>query len=205
MSDLIFARSPFHLKQTSVADPPPPAYECYETNDYSRYSVLSGFSVNAAGAIQNGTIVDKATGATLTQTAITGINGESSFPVVYIATPVTLRVTFNIPSGYSTSAHTCTVDATQAAGTPTCQNVKLVDFSQGTSGGSVGLNIVYTNCSDVSTSLLVNVDNQGVTIQVKYPATTYLSWHYTTSSGNAVLYWVYNVTQNYIDSNTTNA
>ena len=69
MSNLIFARSPYTIKHTSVADPPPPPYECFETNDYGRYADIAGYSVNAAGAIQNGTITDKITGNTLTQTA----------------------------------------------------------------------------------------------------------------------------------------
>lgn len=195
MSNLIFARSPYTIKHTSVADPPPPPYECFETNDYGRYADIAGYSVNAAGAIQNGTITDKITGNTLTQTAITGINGETSFPVVYVATTVTLRITFNIPSGYSTTSHTCTIDVTQAAGTPTCQQVKLFNFS-GISTLAT-FNYSYTDCSNQSQSGTLTGASSTVFINVKYPYTTYLSWFYT----GGALATIYLITDSYIERN----
>jgi len=195
MSDLIFARSPYTIKHTSVADPPDPPYECFITNEYGRYADLAGYSVNAAGAIQSGTITDKISGATLTQTAITGINGEASFPVVYEATTVTLRVTFNIPSGYNASSHTCTVDVTQAAATPTCQQVKLFNFS-GISTLAT-LNYSYTDCSSASQSGTLSGASSTVLINVKYPYTSYLSWYYT----GGVLAPIYLITDSYIANN----
>ena len=121
MSDLIFARSPYTIKHTSTANPPDPAYECFGTNIYGRYADFTGFSVNAAGTIVNGTITDKISGTTLTRTATTTTSGATSFPVVFEATQVNIRVTFNLPSGYNASSHTCEIEVTQAAGTPTCQ------------------------------------------------------------------------------------
>ena len=196
MSDLIFARSPYTIKHTSTANPPDPAYECFDTNIYGRYADFTGFSVNAAGTIVNGTITDKISGATLTRTATTTTSGATSFPVVFEATQVNIRVTFNLPSGYNASSHTCEIEVTQAAATPTCQAVKLFNFS----GISSASNLVYsyTDCSNASQSGTLSGANSTVTINVKFPYTQYLFYNYSLSG---VLPFIYIITDNYIAAN----
>ena len=178
MSDLIFARSPYTIKHTSVADPPPPAYECPNTEVYGNFANYTNFSVNNSGTIVNGTVTDNATSASLTITAVTSTSGATSFPVVYTATTVKLRVTHNIPSGFTASSHTCEIEVTQAAATPTQQVIRLFDFSQGT--GSNGMTVLYTDPSNNPQTIFVNEDNnKGANITVKYPVESniVLSWN----------------------------
>ena len=178
MSDLIFARSPFTIKHTGSASTPTPVFECPDTEVYGSFANYTNFSVNSSGVIVNGTVTDNASGASLTITAVTSTSGASSFPVVYTATTVKLRVTHNIPSGFTASSHTCEIEVTQAAATPTQQVIRLFDFSQGT--GSNGMTVLYTDPSNNPQTIFVNEDNnKGANITVKYPVESniVLSWN----------------------------
>ena len=196
MSDLIFARSPFTIKHTSVADPPPPVYECYNSNNYGRFARFENFSVNSAGAIQTGNVIDNATGASLTVTSVTSTSGATSFPTVTTATTVSLRVTFNIPSGFSASSHTCEIEVTQGAATPTCIRLKLFNFSAIHTQSDMVFN--YTDCSNASQSGTLSGANSTTTIDVKHPYLSNFSYFY---SVGGVLAVTYQITDAYIAAN----